>query len=254
MTLSIVVPVHNEAEHIRESMGAFIGGLDGDLRDEVVEILLIENGSTDDTYDRCLELVSHLPKVRVLRLEEAGYGGALVAGILAARGSYVAVLESDVLDHGFLRCAQTCIRRTRARFIVGSKRHPDSRDERPLSRRVLTYLFNRILNVFIGYPGTDTHGLKCMERELAVRLARESRTSSEVLQTELVVVAWRTGMDIHEVPLRIAEKRATPVSIGRRMRKVRNLVRELRTVLASYREGAPGRIVTWHGDGGESPR
>jgi len=126
-------------------------------------------------------------------------------------------------------------RQGRAQFVVGSKRHPQSIDRRPLKRRVLTAAYNFIfLHLFIGYPGTDTHGLKSIEGAVAKKLCEISITTDEVFQTEIVLLAWQLGYKIDEIPVEISEMRNPTVSVLRRVPKVLNTVRALRRSLGRF--------------------
>jgi hypothetical protein len=99
----------------------------------------------------------------------------------------------------------------------------------------LTALYNFIvLRLFIGYPGTDTHGLKSIESNWAKKLCETVVTTDEVLQTELVLLAWRLGAKIEEIPVEIDEVRSAPVSVLRRVPKVMNTVQELRRSLKRF--------------------
>jgi len=137
MRASVVIPVHNEAAYLGDGVARFLDDLASrGLRD--VEILLVENGSTDGTYEACLALERRFPgEVRTLRIPEASYGEAMRRGILAASGEAVFILECDALDPGFVVRSLDALGRGETDFVVGSKRHPESVDARPLARRVL---------------------------------------------------------------------------------------------------------------------
>jgi len=126
------------------------------------------------------------------------------------------------------------------RFIVASKRHPESIDKRPLKRRFLTAAYNFFLRRALGYPGTDTHGLKSLESSLAKELCGLAITSDEIFQTEIVLLAWRLGVQICERPIRIREARQAPVSVVRRVPKVMDTVRELKRSLRRFPEQKSG--------------
>jgi glycosyltransferase involved in cell wall biosynthesis len=233
VTTSIVIPAHNEAEHLAAFVRAFLDRV-GDERARVGEILIVENGSTDDTYAVAELLAEELPGLaRALRVEEASYGAALKRGIADATCDLVAILECDAMDETFLARAWVLADQG-ADVVVGSKLHPESVDRRPLQRRVLTRLFNRVLRAATGFRGTDTHGLKLMGRDVARKLVAECVTEGEVLQSELVLLADRLGYRVVEAPVRLSETRATPVAIGRRVPKVCRLVGELRRSLARF--------------------
>ncbi len=232
MKCSVVVPVHNEAAVLSAFVTAFWDGL-GDMQRDVAEILLVENGSTDDSYQVACALEDRLPPVHAYEMETPSYGEAVRFGISEARADWVCILECDVMQPDFVRTAGTCIREA-ADFVVASKRHPDSVDARPFRRRALTYLFNTYLSLRLGFSGTDTHGLKAIRTPVAKRLAELCVTSGEVLQTELVLIAERLGYSIVEVPLRLEERRCPTVSITRRLPKVVRMIGELRDSLARF--------------------
>ena len=95
--------------------------------------------------------------------------------MLASTGSHLSILECDFLDSSFVAKSIAIFRNGNAQLIVGSKRHSESSDRRPFKRRMLTLLYNLVLlQWFIGYPGTDTHGLKSIESGCARKLCREA--------------------------------------------------------------------------------
>jgi glycosyltransferase involved in cell wall biosynthesis len=232
--LSVVIPVHNEGAHIESFLSAFRAGLHG-LEAELGEILLIENGSTDDTYEAGLRAAAAWPElVRVLRVERASYGEAIKRGLLEAAGETIGILECDALDSDFLGRSLAAIRGGRADIVVASKRLPGSVDKRPLKRRILTRLYNLVLRALFAFPGTDTHGLKTFRAGPAKELCRVSLTGDEVFQTELVLLAHRLGYRVLELPFSILERRVAPISVSRRLPKVLRTVRDLKRSLARY--------------------
>jgi glycosyltransferase involved in cell wall biosynthesis len=233
---SIVVPVHNEALNLESQVTQFVENLSAELAAVVKEILLVENGSTDGTLDVCRSLESRYGSlVRVISIARGSYGGAIKRGMLESRGTHLSILECDVLDLEFVSRSITIFRTTGVQVIVGSKRHPEAVDKRPFKRRVLTYLYNVVfLRICIGYPGTDTHGLKSLQTSIARKLCEEAITSDEVFQTEIILLAWRKGIQIREIPLSIRETRVPSISIRRRLPKVIHTVRELRNSLMRF--------------------
>jgi glycosyltransferase involved in cell wall biosynthesis len=205
------------------------------------EIILVENGSTDGTLDACRRVQQRFPKlIRVCTIPRGSYGEAIKKGMLESRGTHVSILECDFLDFRFISASIDLFSQNRAQFVVGSKRHPLSTDRRPLKRRILTAVYNYVfLRFLIGYPGSDTHGLKSMERPVAQRLCEIAITSDEIFQTEIVLLAWKLGIRIEEVPVQILETRCPTVSVLRRLPKVLDTVRALRRSLARFPKRAP---------------
>jgi glycosyltransferase involved in cell wall biosynthesis len=231
---SIIIPVHNEAEHLSGFISKFLTRIVAEIPGESFEILIVENGSTDFTAEIAKGLERQYSQVRCLKLDRGSYGEAIKLGLLESSGELLIILEVDFLKPEFVSQALEVRKERQTKFIVASKRHPDSKDQRPLKRRILTEAFNRLINRAIGYPGTDTHGLKAIDANLARNLCELTQTSDEALQTELVVIAWALGEQIVEVPIEIEEKRSSPVSIIRRIPMVLTLIQELRSSLNRF--------------------
>jgi glycosyltransferase involved in cell wall biosynthesis len=236
MTYGVVVPVHNEGLYLEESVTTFLRRLPQSV--SIDEFILVENGSTDNTLDVCNHLARIFPnQIRVLTLPRGSYGEAIKRGMLDCCCTHLSILECDFLDAGFVAESMELFRYGAAQFIVASKRHPDSIDRRPMKRRILTALYNFVfLRVFLGYPGTDTHGLKSIETSLAKKLCELAVTSDEVFQTEIVLIAWKMGVKIVEKPILILETRPAPVSVRKRLPKVLNTVRELKQSLKRFKD------------------
>jgi len=229
-----VIPAHNEAPNLEHFVTSFIESLPQSIA--LTEILLVENGSTDGTLQACYRLQRRFPgEIRVLSTGRASYGEAIKQGMLQSRGTHLSILECDCLSAEFVSDSIELFKTENARFIVASKRHPESLDRRPLKRRVLTALYNYIiLRVLLGYPGSDTHGLKSIETSCARQLCALAITSDEIFQTEIVLLAWRLGIKIHERPIRIRETRRSPVAVLRRAPKVMDTVRQLKRSLGRF--------------------
>jgi glycosyltransferase involved in cell wall biosynthesis len=233
---SIIIPVHNEAEHIERFVEEFLDRLLPAVKGVLREVTLVENGSRDTSLAACRRLeAAHPELVQTFTMPRPSYGEAIKTGMLAAQGSHLSILECDFLDAQFVAASLEFFSEGKSRFIVASKRHPDSVDHRPWKRRLLTEAFNRMLNILLGYPGSDTHGLKSIETNLAKRLCELAQTTDEIFQTELVLLAWKNGVTIDELPIRIDERRATPVSILRRVPMVFDLLSQLRRSLRRFR-------------------
>lgn len=243
-TCSIVIPVHNEADHLQGLFMDFWTGADA-VKAKIMEVHLVENGSDDATYQVCRGLeAAAAGVVKAHHLDKPSYGEAVRLGILNSGGEITAVLECDALDVPFLSTSLALIEAGQADFVVGSKRHPDSLDQRPLKRRMLTMFFNLALKFFFRFPGTDTHGLKAIRTSVAKELCGKSLTGGEVFQTEIVLLAHRLGYRVSEVPVAIREQRKTKVRPLRRLPKVIKIVKEIRRSLRRFpRRSAEGRII-----------
>lgn len=221
--ISIVIPVFNEEAILETAVRGLVGKLEQFGED--YEIILAENGSTDQTSAIAEELTKSMPAVRVLHVPEPNYGRAMRLGIESARGSRVVCDEIDLGDTDFYRRAMTELDNG-ADLVVGSKRHPDSSDQRPLLRKAGTAVITGLLRVAVGFKGTDTHGLKAFRRSRLVPVIASCVVEHDLFASELVVRAARAGLDVREIPLRLREIRPPSVHLLRRVPRVlNNLVR-----------------------------
>lgn len=233
ITCSVIVPVHNEEENIEKFLMSFWNEL-GAYQECVKEIHLIENGSSDNTFQVCQELAKKLPAVIPHHISFQSYGEAIKQGLSAATGDVVCILECDIMDVAFLSKSLALIEEDIADFVVASKRHPESVDCRPLKRRILTLLFNLWLKFYFDFPGTDTHGLKAIRADVAKSIHSIATTGDEVYQTEIVLLAHQMGYRLVEVPIRISETRNSNISIHRRLPKVIHIISDLKRSLARF--------------------
>jgi glycosyltransferase involved in cell wall biosynthesis len=216
--LSIVIPVYNEQAILRAAIIELRERL-ADFK-ETYEIVLSENGSRDRTLDVALELSHKYPDVRFISIGEPNYGKALRAGILDARGSIVICDEIDLCDADFHRRAIDLLATGAFDMVVGSKLLPGAQDERPFLRHAASLVYNGLLRVAVGFQGTDTHGLKAFRREALEPIVRACLVDRDVFASELTVRAYRAGLRVREIPVRVLEKRTPSINLTRRVPNV----------------------------------
>lgn len=91
--LSVVVPLHNEAENVAPLCAELWDALDGNVE---YELLLVDDASTDGTQQACAGLRERARDLRVLRhARNAGQSAALLTGVRAARAPWIATLDGD---------------------------------------------------------------------------------------------------------------------------------------------------------------
>jgi len=220
-TVSVVVPIHNEEAILADQVSAMIRA----LRSLAItfELLLVENGSTDQTLTIGKELANELPEIRVFSLPVGDYGLALKQGILEAANEVVVIVNVEFWSEEFVRIALAALQ-SRS-IIIGSKSAPGTYDERPLLRKLVTYAYNQMLRWLWGFDGTDTHGMKAFWREPIVALVSECATRGWIFDTELVLRTQRAGMSKLELPTDAREIRAP--SYKTLARRVPSVLRDL---------------------------
>ena len=216
--ISIVIPIYNEQAILQ----AAVLELREKLLDfpEPYEILLAENGSSDRTLDIAAELGRKIPQVRFIALGEPNYGKALRAGILSALGEIVICDEIDLCDTEFHRRAIDLLQTNTFDMVIGSKLLAGAQDERPFVRHAASLVYNGILRAAVGFEGTDTHGLKAFRREALLPVVRSCLVDRDVFASELVIRAFRAGLRVREIPVRVLEKRTPSINLTRRVPNV----------------------------------
>ncbi len=212
--LTIIIPIHNESD--------FMGPALDDLRQQVdsvssdYRIILVENGSTDDTHAQALEQAASDARLRVVSLEAANYGLAIRAGMEAAgRQGWLVVFDIDYYSGRFVKSVIGLAPHNDV--VIGSKRAPGSEDLRPPIRRLATRVFNLLLRVLVGSNLTDTHGMKAIRASVAQDLIPVVQSTEDLFDTELVLRAERTGYRVTEVPVVVEEVREARSSLLRRV-------------------------------------
>jgi glycosyltransferase involved in cell wall biosynthesis len=232
--VSVVIPAFNEAGMLRESARDVVDGLRA--RAVSFEVIVVENGSTDDTRAIAAELAASDAPVTLRSLEKPDYGEALRTGILAARGTVVVIFDPDYYDLDFLdRALARLAIAPHPAIVVGSKRAPGTRDDRPWPRRLITAVFATVLRVGFGLQASDTHGMKALDRAVVTPLARQCRNGRDLFDTELVLRADRSGLAVVELPVTVMERRPSRTPIARRA--VRTVVGLVRLRILLWRDG-----------------
>lgn len=222
-TLSVVIPIHNEASYLPGALPRLRAELDA--LGEPYEIILAENGSSDGTDRVAAHLAATDPdRLRVLNLPEPNYGAAMRAGFRAAAGQWVVNFDIDYFSGAFLRAALD--RADTADLVLASKRAPGADDRRSRGRRLGTRGFNLLLRWLFRSRVSDTHGMKMVSRRVVEEIVPLVRSTLDLFDTELVIRAERAGYRIVEVPALVEEQReARSAFLSRVPRTLLGLVR-----------------------------
>ncbi len=228
LQLTIIIPIHNEA--------GFLGPALSEMREQldtvaaIYQIILVENGSTDDTYEEARTIARGDTRVKVIRAPVADYGMAIRTGMEAAeeRG-WLVVFDIDYFSGGF--ASSVVEQAARNDVVIGSKRAAGSSDRRPWIRRLATRVFNFLLRKVVGSGLSDTHGMKAIRASAAGELLPHVRLTQDLFDTELVIRAERSGYRIIEVPVVVEEMREARSSLlGRVPRTLWGLMRLRRSL------------------------
>jgi dolichol-phosphate mannosyltransferase len=190
--ISVVVPVHDEERSVALLYDELRSALEP-LHAQW-EVIFVDDGSTDGTFSALTRLHNSEQNVRVVRLRRNfGKAAALVAGFDQAHGETVVTIDGDLqddpaeiprllakLDEGF-------------DLVTGWKTH--RRD--PISRRLLSRVFNRVTSAF---SGVRLHDMNCGLKAYRAEVVRGLRLYGE-LHRFIPVLAHYRGFRIAELPV-----------------------------------------------------
>lgn len=228
-TVTIVIPIHNEEPILHASVVDLRERLEGFPRPW--DLILVENGSTDGTIDVARSLAAKYTNVSLIQCPAPNYGRALREGILAARGDIVICEEIDLCDTAFHKKALELLDDPGVDVVIGSKLLAGASDERPLTRHAASYIYSTMLRLFLGFQGTDTHGLKALRRTRVLPIVNACVVERDVFASELVIRAERAGLTIVEIPVRVLEKRPPSINLLARIPHVLSNVLQISRAL-----------------------
>lgn len=199
--LSIIIPAHNEEHRLSpslEKIDAFIRG-----QAFPIEVVVVENGSHDRTFEIASDYAVQHPYLRVIRDVQRGKGRAVRTGMLAAIGEYRFICDADLSMpiEQVLRFIPPALSSPAvaiaSREIKGAMRYGE-----PAYRHFVGRVFNTIVRV-MALPGLqDTQcGFKCVRGDVAEKIFPLQTMQGWSFDVEVLYIARRMGYPILEVPI-----------------------------------------------------
>jgi glycosyltransferase involved in cell wall biosynthesis len=204
LDLSIVVPAYNEAHRLEAGFRRFdeavaAGAVDLDR----TEVLVVDDGSTDDTAAVADKLLAALPHHRVLRLPvNGGKGAAVRTGVAASRARATAYMDADMAIDPM--AVPLLLRGLESDDVaIGCRALRDSMVETTyVVRTLISRLFNELVTAGTGLGLKDTQcGFKAFRTPAARLLFHLVRIDRFAFDVEVLARAKRLGLGITEVPV-----------------------------------------------------
>jgi putative flippase GtrA len=200
--LDIVVPVFNEEAALERSVRRLHGFL-SDGFPFTWRIVIADNASTDTTPQIARRLATELPNVEALRLEDKGRGRALRAAWSSSPARVVAYMDVDLsTDLRALLPLVAPLLSGHSDVAIGTRLANGSNVVRGAKRELISRAYNTILHTVLRARFSDAQcGFKALRAETARELLTDVRDDGWFFDTELLVLAQRRGLRIHEVPV-----------------------------------------------------
>jgi glycosyltransferase involved in cell wall biosynthesis len=197
--ISYVIAAHNSADVIESTVLRVVDYLRGNGYG--FEVIVIENGSTDNTKDVLEELCSQIEELRI-ETSNVGLGNAFRKGILLSQGSLV-VANADDLPFGFSELENVLGRPVIPKAAIGSKAHPRSEVERSFGRTVTSSGLRLLRRAVLGLRIGDSQGTYVLDGDIARQLAEAAAEEGYIFTTEIAYLAKQRGISIEELPVKM---------------------------------------------------
>ena len=200
--VDVVVPVFNEEVALRpsvERLNAFLT----EHFPYAFRITIADNASTDATLAEATALAGELERVRVVHLDAKGRGRALKAVWSASSAPVLAYMDVDLsTDLRALLPLVAPLISGHSDVAIGTRLARSSRVVRGPKREIISRSYNLILRGALSASFSDAQcGFKAIRREVAADLLPLVEDNNWFFDTELLVIAQRCGLRIHEVPV-----------------------------------------------------
>ena len=200
--VEIVVPVFNEERDLAASIRRLQKFLSSSFPFSAL-VTIADNGSTDGTWATATALAGWLPGVRALRIPEAGRGRALQKVWSASDAEVVAYMDVDLsTDLSALLPLVAPLLSGHSDLAIGTRLSGTARVVRGVKRELISRSYNAILHAVLATRFSDAQcGFKAIRTDRARALLPYVRDTAWFFDTELLVLAERVGLRIHEVPM-----------------------------------------------------
>ncbi|MCU1497351.1 MAG: hypothetical protein JWM47_1304 [Acidimicrobiales bacterium] len=252
--LSVVVPAYQEEARIAATIGRIRHDLAAVADRGGLEIVVVDDGSTDATADAArsagAEQVVVLPANR-------GKGAAVRAGMLVARGRTVAFTDADLAyaPHQLLRLLDEV--EAGWDLVVGSRRHTDTttlvraRRVREVGGRIINLCSHAVL---LGQHRDTQCGLKAFRSDVAHLLFAKSRVDGFAFDVETFHLVERYRLSLAEVPVSVENSTRSTVRVARdAVRLLGDLVRIRRDAARGAYDPLPGELEALEPVASEGP-
>jgi glycosyltransferase involved in cell wall biosynthesis len=230
-SVSIIIPVYNEEEILSKNVFTLLGYLETNTID--YEIVLVENGSKDRTLQFSKELEDTNKRIKLVSLLEPSLGGALKNGIIKASKSNIVYFPIDLsVNLSFILESIKLLENNQ--IVVGSKKLKTAKDNRSLTRKIVSSCYHRTVQILFQTDISDTTCVKAYKREIALDLMNAVPSNSSIFETEILLNAQRAGLSIIQIPVTVNDMRAGRISLKNKISSKSQDLLSIRIDLISF--------------------
>jgi len=218
VNISVVLPAYNEESTLESTVQRTISTLETFCEPTSIEIVIAEDGCTDNTPEIADQLAASDRRIRHMHSDtRLGRGGALEQAFNFANGSVLAYFDTDLAtDIRHLEELITRIQTGEADIATGSRWLPENIADRPAKRGIPSRVYNTLVRLFLRSDLRDHQcGFKAFSREAFESLQPIVEDSHWFWDTEMLVRAQRADLTVVEFPVEWTSKGDTKVDLVR---------------------------------------
>ncbi len=246
MLVNVTIPVYNEAERLPRSLPRLHRFLCENCPFDF-EMVIADNGSTDETPTLAADLARKHRQVRVLRLEEPGRGRALKRAWRESGADILSYMDVDLsTDLAAFGPLIKPLAEGGFDMAIGSRLLPGSVTTRGWKRDLISRSYNHLLKLGFRAEFADAQcGFKAITRSAAAALLPLVEDDAWFFDTELLILAQKLGYRVFELPVRWVDDSDSHVRIWRTaIEDIKGLLRVRRNLDRTTHSATPSRRVS----------
>lgn len=203
MSLSIIIPCYNEQDRLPSTLKRVVEYLSSSTHTEF-EILVIDNGSTDNTKKIVEEMSVYHPEIRLMSHKSYGKGWAVKQGMMEAKGEYRLFMDADnSTDISHLETMLPYLQQGYG-IVISSRRIVGAviTKPQPWHRQILGNIFAGTVRIIVPLGIKDTqNGFKLFTAKVADDIFPRQSMYFWAFDIEILAIAKKRGYKIKEVPI-----------------------------------------------------
>ena len=199
--LSIIIPAHNEESRLPSTLEQVFHFLEG--QSFTSEVVVVENGSSDRTYEIAQEFAKHNRNLRVIQNDWRGKGLAIQRGVEEAKGGYIFLCDADLSMPVDEISKFIPPQLQNVDIAIASREAPGAvRYHEPYYRHFTGRVFNTLIRLLVLPTLQDTQcGFKCIRADVARDIFRYQTLTGWAFDVELLYIARHHGYQVVEIPI-----------------------------------------------------
>ena len=232
LKISIIIPCYNEQEGIPNLAEKLISTIKELQLEYQPELILVDDGSTDQTYSLMQQYFSQLPNTKIIKhSQNQNLGGALRTGFANATGTYISALDSDCTYHPHLLKTMIKMLDDQTDIVTVSPYHPQGKvNNVPAYRIFLSKSISRIYRILLHSDiYTFTAMVRIYKKPVIENIQFRSNTFLSV--TEIMIKSLLKNYKVKELPAELnvrkfgASKMKTLRVIGDHLTLIQQIIR-----------------------------